>query len=55
MGGEDQVKSLKEIVRFRLTDQMAVGGALFELESILSVPDEDPDRLVDHGMVVEST
>ena len=40
MGGEDQVKSLKEIVRFRLTDQMAVGGALFELESILSVPDE---------------
>ena len=39
MGGEDQVKSLKEIVRFGLTDQMAVGGALFELESILSVPD----------------
>ena len=40
MGGEDQVNSLKEIVRFGLTDQMAVGGALFELESILSVPDE---------------
>ena len=40
MGGEDQVSSLKEIVRFRLTDQMAIGGALFELESILSVPDE---------------
>jgi branched-chain amino acid transport system substrate-binding protein len=39
MGGEDQVNSLKEIVRFGLTDQMAVGGALFELESILSVPD----------------
>ena len=39
MGGEDQVNSLKEIVRFGLTDEMAVGGALFELESILSVPD----------------
>jgi len=39
MGGEDQVNSLKEIARFGLTDQMAVGGALFELESILSVPD----------------
>ncbi len=40
MGGEDQVNSLKEIARFGLADQMAVGGALFELESILSVPDE---------------
>jgi branched-chain amino acid transport system substrate-binding protein len=39
MGGEDQVNSLKEIVRFGLTDEMAIGGALFELESILSVPD----------------
>ena len=33
MGGEDQVNSLKEIVRFGLTDQVAVGGALFELEN----------------------
>jgi branched-chain amino acid transport system substrate-binding protein len=39
MGGEDQVNSLKQIVSFKLTDEMAVGGALFELESILSVPD----------------
>jgi branched-chain amino acid transport system substrate-binding protein len=39
MGGENQVNSLKQIVRFGLTDQMAVGGALFELESILSAPD----------------
>ncbi len=39
MGGEDQVNSLKQIVRFGLTDEMEVGGALFELESILSVPD----------------
>jgi branched-chain amino acid transport system substrate-binding protein len=39
MGGEDQVNSLKQITNFKLTDEMAVGGALFELESILSVPD----------------
>ena len=39
MSGEDQVNSLKQIASFGLSDQMAVGGALFELESILSVPD----------------
>ena len=39
MGGDDQVNSLRQIASFGLTDQMAVGGALFELESILSVPD----------------
>ena len=39
MGGDDQVNSLKQIVSFKLTDEMAVGGALFELETILSVPD----------------
>jgi len=39
MSGEDQVNSLKQIASFGLADQMAVGGALFELESILSVPD----------------
>jgi branched-chain amino acid transport system substrate-binding protein len=39
MSGEDQINSLKQIASFGLTDQMAVGGALFELESILSVPD----------------
>ena len=40
MGGEDQVNSLKQIVSFGLSMNMAVGGALFELESILSVPAE---------------
>jgi branched-chain amino acid transport system substrate-binding protein len=40
MGGDDQVNSLKQIVSFGLTHDMAVGGALFELESILSVPAE---------------
>jgi branched-chain amino acid transport system substrate-binding protein len=39
MGGEDQVHSLEQIVRFGLTENMAVGGALFELESILAVSD----------------
>jgi branched-chain amino acid transport system substrate-binding protein len=39
MGGEDQSRSLEQIVQFGLTQDMAVGGALFELESILSVSD----------------
>ena len=39
MGGDDQINSLRQIVRFGLTEDMAVGGALFELESILKVPD----------------
>ena len=39
MGGEDQVEQLAQIVRFGLNQDMAVGGALFELESILAVPD----------------
>jgi len=39
MGGDDQVRSLEQIVRFGLTENMAVGGTLFELESILSVSD----------------
>jgi len=37
MGGDDQSRSLEQIVRFGLPQDMAVGGALFELESILSV------------------
>jgi branched-chain amino acid transport system substrate-binding protein len=40
MGGQDQAKSLRQIVDFGLAKDMAVGGALFELESILAVPDE---------------
>jgi branched-chain amino acid transport system substrate-binding protein len=39
MGGGDQVASLKQFVQFGMDKQMAVGGALFELESIRSVPD----------------
>jgi branched-chain amino acid transport system substrate-binding protein len=39
MGGDDQSRSLEQIVQFGLTQDMAIGGALFELESILSVSD----------------
>src|ERR1700724_221321 len=39
MGGGDQVSSLKPFVQFGLTKQIAVGGTLFELESIRAVPD----------------
>jgi len=40
MGGQDQVNSLKQFVQFGLDKQMAVGGTLFELESLRAVPDE---------------
>jgi branched-chain amino acid transport system substrate-binding protein len=39
MGGDDQANSLRQVVRYGLNQDMAVGGALFELESILAVPD----------------
>jgi branched-chain amino acid transport system substrate-binding protein len=39
MAGEDQVNSLTQIASFGLAQNIAVGGALFELESILSVPE----------------
>jgi branched-chain amino acid transport system substrate-binding protein len=40
MGGGDQVNSLKQFVQFGLDKQMAVGGTLFELESLRAVPNE---------------
>jgi len=40
MGGGDQVNSLKQFVGFGLQNQMAVGGTLFELESLRAVPPE---------------
>ena len=39
MGSGDQVNSLKQFVSFGLQNQMAVGGTLFELESLRAVPD----------------
>lgn len=40
MGGGDQVNSLKQFIGFGLDKQMAVGGTLFELESLRAVPPE---------------
>src|ERR1700730_16812033 len=40
MAGTDQVNSLRQFVQFALNKDMAFGGTLFELESILAVPDE---------------
>jgi len=40
MGGADQVNSLKQFVQFGLDKEMAVGGALYELESMRAVPKE---------------
>jgi branched-chain amino acid transport system substrate-binding protein len=40
MGGLDQVNSLKQFVQFGMNKDMAIGGALFELESIRAVPDQ---------------
>src|SRR6202047_2886603 len=40
MGSGDQVNSLKQFVQFGLDKQMAVGGTLFELESLRAVPNE---------------
>jgi branched-chain amino acid transport system substrate-binding protein len=39
MAGDDQANSLRQVVQFGLSQDMAIGGALFELESILAVPD----------------
>jgi branched-chain amino acid transport system substrate-binding protein len=39
MGGDDQVNSLEQIMRFGLGEEMTIGGALFEMESILAVSD----------------
>lgn len=39
MGGQDQSRSLDQIAQFGMMQDTAVGGALFELESILSVSD----------------
>ena len=40
MGSGDQVNSLKQFISFGLEKQMAVGGTLFELESLRAVPPE---------------
>ena len=39
MGGGDQINCMKQFVQFGMNKQMALGGALFELESIRAVPE----------------
>ena len=53
MGGLAQINCMKQFTQFGMQKDMALGGALFELESIKAVPDGRADRLVGHGMVVE--
>ncbi|MGH7154692.1 MAG: ABC transporter substrate-binding protein [Acetobacteraceae bacterium] len=40
MGGLAQIDCMKQFVQFGMTKDMALGGALFEVESVLSVPAE---------------
>ncbi|HEY5300269.1 MAG TPA: ABC transporter substrate-binding protein [Acetobacteraceae bacterium] len=40
MGGLAQIDCMKQFIQFGMAKQMALGGALFELESIRSVPPE---------------
>ena len=40
MGGLAQIDCMKQFIQFGMAKQMALGGALFELESIKSVPPE---------------
>ncbi|CAN5851590.1 ABC transporter substrate-binding protein [soil metagenome] len=40
MGGAAQINCMKQFVQFGMNKQMALGGALFEIESVRSVPKE---------------
>ena len=40
MGGGDQVNAMKQFAQFGLEKDMAMGGTLFELESVQAVPNE---------------
>src|SRR5271167_945344 len=40
MGGSAQINCMKQFVQFGMGKEMALGGALFELESVRSVPKE---------------
>ncbi len=40
MGGSAQINCMKQFIQFGLNKQMALGGALYEIESVRSVPKE---------------
>ena len=52
MGGLAQINCMKQFVQFGMAKEMALGGALFELESDQVGAEGGADRLVGHGMVV---
>ena len=52
MGGSAQINCMKQFVQFGMNKDMALGGALFEIEIGALGAQGSPDRLVDHGMVV---
>ena len=54
MGGLTQINCMKQFTQFGMQNEMALGGALFELESIKGCPAGGANRLVGHGVVVES-
>ncbi len=52
MGGLAQIDCMKQFVQFGMVKDMALGGALFELESIKSVPKDAQTGWWDDGVVV---
>ena len=53
MGGLAQIDCMKQFVQFGMDKEMALGGALFEVEIGCLGPAPGADGLVGHGMVVE--
>ena len=52
MGGSAQINCMKQFVQFGMAKEMALGGALFEIEVGALGAEGGADRLVGHGMVV---
>ena len=52
MGGLAQINCMKQFTQFGMQNDMALGGALFELESDPVGAEGGAGRLVGHGMVV---
>ena len=53
MGGLAQIDCMKQFTQFGMGKDMALGGALFELESVVAVPKEAQAGWWDYGVVVE--
>ena len=55
MGGLTQINCMKQFTQFGMQNEMGLGGALFEIGKHQGLPAGGADRLVGHGVVVEST